>query len=382
MEKGNLMTSRTPVCKVPYWTYMREIDRCEERMVSAIWRVLHSGRVILGAEVLAFEREFAAYVGSRNAVGLNSGTDAIVIGLLACGLKPGDEVITVPNTAVPTVAAIRQAGGDPVFVDVDPETLLIDPARIADRLTSHTRAIVPVHLYGQAADMESILAIAEAAGLFIVEDCAQAHGTRYRDRMAGTFGKVGAYSFYPTKPLGAYGDAGACVTSDDSASAFIRAYREYGTREGVAIMARGMNSRLDEIQAAVLREKLWDLDPALERRRRIAEIYDLAFRGTRIKPVGKPHEPGSARSHYVYVIRIGKDRDLVRERLAALGIETRIHYPVPIHLMPGFEFMGYPKGSFPEAERGADEILSLPMFPGMTEEEARIVSKAVIECAV
>lgn len=365
---------------IPNWTYLRELDRCEERIISAVSRVLHSGRVILGQEVEAFEREFAAYVGSGLAVGLNSGTDAITMALLASGLKPGDEVITAPNTAVPTVSAIRQAGGFPVFVDVDPETLLIDPGKIASVITSQTRVIVPVHLYGQPADMERILSIARAENLEVVEDCAQAHGTRYKGKMVGTFGMIGAYSFYPTKPLGAYGDAGACVTSNDTAGAFLRAFREYGTKDGVALLERGMNSRLDELQAAILREKLCNLEAWLAERRRIADIYDGAFRGTTIRPVGRRLEAGSSRSHYVYVVRVAHDRDGIRRKLSALGIETRIHYPVPIHLMPGFAFMGYRKGAFPEAERAAGEILSLPIFPGMTQEEARETSDVLLGC--
>jgi len=367
--------------RIPNWTYDREFDRCEEKIVSAVFRVLRSGRVILGQEVEAFEREFAAYVGSNWSVGVASGTDAIAIALVASGVRPGDDVITVPNTAVPTISAIRQAGGSPVFVDVDPSTLLMDPGKIPEALTPQTRAIVPVHLYGQAADMDRIVAVARAHDLEIVEDCAHAHGARYNGRMVGTFGQVGAYSFYPTKPLGAYGDGGACVTSSARADAFMRAFREYGTRDGLAVLEKGINSRLDEIQAAILREKLWDLEPALSERRRIAAVYDEAFRGTKIRPVGGPLDPDSSRSHYVYVVRVPHDRDGVRERLSRLGIEARVHYPVPLHLMPAFGFMGHEKGSFPEAERAADEILSLPLFAGMTEKEAVEVSEALLRCA-
>ena len=335
--------------------------------------VFASGRFILGEQVAAFEREFAAYCGARHGVGVGSGTEAIHLALLACGIGAGDEVITVPNTAVATVAAIEQTGARPVFVDVDFHARTLDPLLLEAAITPRTRAILPVHLYGLPAELDPILALARAHGLRVIEDCAQAHGALYRSleprsgRRVGSLGDLGCFSFYPTKNLGAYGDGGFITTNDDALAERLRLLRTYGWRERDHSVIKGLNSRLDELQAAVLRVKLGHLDAWNAQRRNLAALYSESLCDS---GVSIPAEPLGVESVYhLYVISTPR-RDALRVHLKARGVETLVHYPAPIHLQEAYAGMGRAAGSFPNAERLAREVLSLPLYPEM---DARVV---------
>jgi dTDP-4-amino-4,6-dideoxygalactose transaminase len=306
-------------------------------------------------------------------VGVGSGTDALHLALAACGVGPGDEVITVPHTAVATVAAIEMAGATPVLVDIDPARYTLDPARVEAALTERTRAIVPVHLYGCPAELAPILPLARAHGLYVVEDCAQAHGARYRGRRVGAWGHIAAFSFYPTKNLGACGDGGIVVTGDPALAERVRSLRQYGWRKRYVSREKGVNSRLDELQAAILRVKLRHLDAWNDARRALARQYTqrLADHG-----VTTPSEPGDGTHVYhLYVIRHAR-RDDLRDFLRERGIGSLIHYPVPVHRQPAYAALGAP-GAFPVAERMAREVLSLPMYPELQTEEVTRVVKAI-----
>jgi dTDP-4-amino-4,6-dideoxygalactose transaminase len=327
----------------------------------------------MGPEVERFEKAFAAYLGGDvAAVGVASGTDALEIALRAVGVRAGNLVATVANTAVATVAAIRRIGAIPLFVDIDPDTCLMSPERLeaALRFSPDVRAVVPVHLYGQPAPIASIVAIAKA--IPVVEDCAQAHGATFEGRSVGTFGKAAAYSFYPTKPLGACGDGGAVVSRHPEIVRFARLYREYGMDQPQVASIEGMNSRLDSFQAAILVDRLKDLDLKLAERRRLAGLYDQVLLGSPARAVAK--DPRTNPSHYVYVVRV-PSRDRLAERLALRGIEARVHYPVPIHLMPAYEELGCRRGELPETERACGEVLSLPFWVGMSDQEVREVAR-------
>lgn len=344
-------------------------------IAGSLWRVILSGRYILGPEVEALERELGdrirAYV-----VGVASGTDALEISLRAVGVRSGDAVVTVANTAVPTVAAIRRIGAEPIFTDISDDTCLMSPtslAPIVENERQRIRAIVPVHLYGQAAHMEEILAIAKRAGIPVVEDCAQAAGATYDGKSVGTLGAAGAWSFYPTKPLGACGDGGAVVSVKKEVADFARLFREYGMEIPQVSLIEGANSRLDAFQAAILRDRLPMLDDAIGERRRLASIYDRELAGSRALPIGR--NPRSTHSHYVYVVRV-KDRDQVINKLAEAGIEARVHYRYPIHLMPAYADYD---GSLPMTARACSEVLSLPFWVGMTELEVKEVSRALLK---
>jgi dTDP-4-amino-4,6-dideoxygalactose transaminase len=352
---------------------------CQEQIDAAIQRVLQRGQYILGDEVVAFENEFAAYLGARHAVGVATGTDALLLALRACGIGAGDEVITVSHTAVATVAAIIQCGARPVLVDVDPITFTLDPARLKEGLTPRTRAIIPVHLYGLPADLAPILVFAKEHGLRVIEDCAQAHGAQYQDpagwRKAGTFGEIAAFSFYPTKPLGAIGDGGCVVTSDSGIAEKVRLDREYGWKTRQVAATRGWNSRLDEIQAAILRVKLKQLDGWNEHRRTIAGIYDHSLQEHSLVPPGQP----ANRQHvfHQYVLRV-PNRDRVRSQLAAEGVTTGIHYPMPIHLQPAYRTLG--EGArLMHSEALSPEILSLPMHSTLEPAMAEMVIERLAE---
>jgi aminotransferase EvaB len=343
------------------WTYLDEYEELKSEILAAVQEVFASGRLILGDRGAAFERRFAAYCGNRFGVGVNSGTDAIFLALRALGIGPGDEVITVPNTAVPTVSAIRATGATPVFVDVTPTTYLMDVAAVEARVTARTRAIMPVHLYGQCVEMEPLVKIARARGVAILEDCAQSHGATSGGRMSGGFGEIAAFSFYPTKVLGAYGDGGMCLTDRKELAERLRQLRMYGMEGSYYSYIEGFNSRLDEVQAAILDVKLKHLDRFIARRRQIARMYDEGLKGLVTTPaVG----PTSTHVYYLYVIRHASRDRLVAE-LAARDIEVGIHFPVPIHLMAAYRFLGHGVGDFPRAEAAASEICSLPMYPGL-----------------
>ena len=331
---------------------------------AAVSAVLESGWYILGNEVTAFEEAFAAYIGATGCVTVNSGTDALHLALLACDVGPGDEVITVAHTAVATVAAIRQTGATPVLVDIDPITYTMAPDALEAALTPHTRAVVPVHLYGQPTDMTAIGALVREGGIRLIEDCAQAHGATWAGQMAGTFGDLACFSFYPTKNLGALGDGGAVTGMDEALLARVRLLREYGwtPQDRYVSMVEGTNSRLDEIQAAILRVKLGRLDEDNRARQALAAIYAL-----RLPPdISAPVEHRQAwHVYHLYVVRV-PERDRVRSVLAEAGIGTGIHYPVPVHHQPAYRDGVVMAGPLAETERAAQEILSLPMFPGLT----------------
>jgi dTDP-4-amino-4,6-dideoxygalactose transaminase len=355
---------------IRYFDYRPELERYREEILKAIRRVLDSGRLILGPEVRAFEDECARRLEVGGTVGVASGTDALCLALRAVGVGPGDEVITVANAGVPTVAAIRSAGAEPRFVDVDPDTLLIDPARLEAARTSRTRCVLPVHLYGQAADLGRIEAFARAHGLRVVEDCAQAFGATYRGRAVGSIGDVGCYSFYPTKPLGAFGDGGLCATSDPDCLERLRSIRMYGFAGDRHAHVEGVNSRLDELQAAILRVKLRYLDDLVEERRVIAGLYRAGLRDSSFRLPADA--AGSTHVYHLFVVRTG-DRERAIEALEAAEIGYGIHYPEAVHLMEAYCFLGYDEGELPETERACREVLSLPIYPGLAPESVEQV---------
>lgn len=344
-------------------------ERLRKELDPKIRAVLDRGWFILGEEVSSFEREFAGYLGAGHAVGVGSGTEAIHLALACEDIGPGDEVLTSPLTAVPTACAIAMTGATPIFADVDPDTGLLDPEDAARRLTQATRAVVPVHLYGRCVPMDPFLALARDRGLAVIEDCAQAHGAVWNGRAAGTMGDYGCFSFYPTKNLGAYGDAGAVVTSDAGRAEKLARMRNYGQVDRYRHVTRGWNTRLDEIQAAILRVKLGHLDGWNETRRSLAGRYTDRLAGTALRPLARG--PGGDDVYHLYVIR-APERDALRDGLAALGIESQIHYPIPVHLQPAFAHLGHGRGAFPRAEELADTVLSLPLYaelpPGQVDE--------------
>jgi dTDP-4-amino-4,6-dideoxygalactose transaminase len=340
----------------------------------AIHRVLDSGQLILGAEVRAFEQEFGDYVDVPRAVGVASGTDALMLALRALEIEPGDEVITVANAGVPTVAAIRAAGGTPRFVDVLPDTLSMDPERLEDARSPRTRAVVPVHLFGQPAAIDAISAFTSRHGLRLVEDCAQAHGARYRGRHVGRFGDVGCFSFYPTKNLGAFGDGGMAVTADARLAERLHMLRTYGYRDDRHAHVEGFCSRLDEIQAAVLRVRLRHLDAALEARRDIARRYRDGLQDSSFRL--PPELPDSDHAYHLFAIQV-PERDRAREALKRAGIGTAIHYPEPVHRMEAYRFLGYAEGDLPVSEASARSLLSLPCYPGLGAEAVDRVVEAL-----
>jgi dTDP-4-amino-4,6-dideoxygalactose transaminase len=350
-----------------YLAHQAEID-------AAIRRVLHGGRYINGPEVEAFESEFAAFTGATHAVTVASGTEALWLALRAVGVGPGDEVITVSLTASATAAAIVEAGARPVFVDVCDDDLTLDPARLQAAITPRTRAILPVHLYGQAARLSEISEIARAANLVVLEDCAQAHGAQFEGRVAGGLGEAGAFSFYPTKNLGALGDGGALVTSRPAVAEQARLLREYGWRERYVSGQHGWNSRLDELQAAILRVKLRCLPAQNSRRAAIASRYDEVLAAAGLTP--QPRLAERTNVYHQYVARHPR-RERVRQALAQRGIGTAIHYPAPVHLQPAYQSYGGGPGSLPVTERAAAEVVSLPIYPELTDSEVERICQAL-----
>jgi dTDP-4-amino-4,6-dideoxygalactose transaminase len=356
-----------------YLSLKREID-------AAISCVLSSGQFILGPNVRSFERELAASVGVAEAVGLNSGTDALALALRALDVGPGDEVITTPFTFFATSEAIVQVGARPVFVDIDPATFNIDPALIQAAITPRTRAVLPVHLYGLPADMPAIIAIARRHGLLVIEDCAQAIGAEIHGRRVGSFGDAGCFSFFPTKNLGAYGDAGALTTDDPALAARVRSLRAHGSERKYIHTEAGLNSRLDELQAAILRVKLPHLERFNAARQAVARRYDAA-----LAPVDGVTPPAQAlgRSHvyHQYTCRSTR-RDALTALLATQGIQTVVYYPVPLHLQKVHAELGLREGACPNAEAAAREAFSLPIYPELTEEEQQRVIDALAQASV
>jgi dTDP-3-amino-3,4,6-trideoxy-alpha-D-glucose transaminase len=353
--------------RAQYLRHKADIDQ-------ALAGVLSSGRYILGEQTRAFETEFADYIGAAHAVGVGSGTDALHLALRACDVSPGDEVITVSHTAVATVAAIELCGATPVLVDVDPETLTLDPALLEGAITPRTRAVVPVHLYGHPVDMTPLLAVARCRGLRVIEDAAQAHGARYHGRRVGSLGDAGCFSFYPTKNLGAFGDGGAVVTDDATLAERVRLLREYGWAERYVSHVSGYNSRLDELQAAVLRVKLRWLDEDNAARASLAALYGegLADRALTLPVVRQ----GVEHAHHLYVVR-SEARDALRAHLQRHGVGSLVHYPVPVHLQPAYRDRLPGRDALGVTERAAQQVLSLPMFPELAPSDAGRVVETI-----
>lgn len=350
--------------------YLMQYEALRTDVHAAISRVLASGQLILGPEGKAFEEEFAAFLGGNGAcVGVNSGTDALVVALMALGIGRDDEVITVANTAVPTVSAIRAVGAMPVFCDVDENTCLMDLDQVLSCITPKTRVIIPVHLYGNVVDVPRLRTLLAGRAIRIVEDCAQCHGATLRGTMAGTFGDISAFSFYPTKNLGAYGDAGLCWSADPALIVDMKRIRMYGFEDRYYAEREGINTRLDEVQAAILRIKLRRLAPWVEQRRTLASLYDRSL------PAGalaiRPGD-GVRHAYHLYVVKVAH-RDRVRKALADQEVDTGIHYPYPIHRMKAYDILGYRDGSLPVTEKLSQSILSLPMYPELSPEHVERV---------
>lgn len=349
--------------KAQYLAHKAEID-------DAVAHVLAKGWYILGDEVKALEAEFAAYVGAKDGIGVGSGTEALHLALAACGIGQGDEVITVAHTAVATVSAIEMVGATPVFVDIEPDFYTLDPSKLESALTSRTKALVPVHVYGQPADLGPIMEFARKHGLRVIEDCCQAHGARYKDKRVGSFGDMACFSFYPTKNLGAIGDGGIVVTSDSALAERIRLLRQYGWADRYISQTAGWNSRLDELQAAILRVKLPHLDADNAARSRLAAMYDTAL--TDLGFQSPRRRPETEHVFHLYVIRAER-RDELQAFLKSRGVGALIHYPVPVHLQPAYRDRSLCRAPLPETERAAHEILSLPIYPELAESELRAV---------
>jgi len=359
---------------IPLVDLKAQYNEIKEEIDGSIKDVINSARFILGPKLEAFEKEYANFCGARHCVGVSSGTSAVHLALMASGIKPGDEIITVPNTFIATTECISLLGAKIKFVDIDKNTYNIDAEKIEGAITKKTKAILPVHLYGQISDMGPLIEIAEKYNLKIIEDACQAHGSEYKGKKAPVV-NIAAYSFFPAKILGAYGDAGAVVANDDEAAEKIRLLRFHGTKDKKTFFMEGYNHRLDELQAAVLRVKLNHLQEWVEKRRVHARLYNELLDGF----VEIPYEmPDSKHSYYLYVIKT-KQRDQLKEYLKKNGIETGIQYHPPLHMQPAYEHLGYKEGSFPATEQCTKEILSLPMYPELTEEQIRYVADKVKE---
>jgi dTDP-4-amino-4,6-dideoxygalactose transaminase len=338
----------------------KEYFKIKDEVDAAIRKVLKSGYYILGREVSLFEKEFSQYMGCKYCVGVGNGTEAINLSLRAAEINKGDEVITSCLTAYPTIVGIKEAGGVPVLVDIDPNTCLINPFLIRDKITSKTKFIMPVHLYGQCADMDKIIKIAQEYNLKIIEDCAQAVGAEYKNIKAGNFGIAAAFSFYPTKNLGAYGDGGAIITNNKDTYKKLLMLRNYGQNDRYYHELNGINSRLDEIQAAILRIKLKYLDEIIIKKREIAKIYDSNIKIRKVR-----EQNYNKHVYHLYVI-FSAERNILQDYLSKNDIQTLIHYPVPIYKQKA---LSYPHNNFPETEKATSEILSIPAGPSLTTEE-------------
>ncbi|MBI4263015.1 MAG: DegT/DnrJ/EryC1/StrS family aminotransferase [Acidobacteria bacterium] len=341
---------------------------------AAVARVIEGGVYVLGPFVEQFEADLARYCGVRHAVATNSGTSALHLSLLAAGVGAGDEVITVPFTFVATVSAVLYVGARPVFVDIEPDYHCLDVTKVEAALTPRTRAIVPVHLYGQTIDMEPLLEIARRHRLVVIEDACQAHGAEDRGRRAGSMGDIGCFSFYPAKNLGAFGEGGAAVTDNPQCAETMRLLRSWGEKTRYEHTLKGFNYRMDAIQGAVLGVKLRHLNAWTDARRRHAATYRRLLADT---PARAPMErPGSRHVYTVYAVRLAQ-RDVWRARLREAQIETGVHYPIPVHLQPAYRDLGYAEGDFPVSEAAAREVLSLPLFPEMTDGQIEEVARAL-----
>ena len=360
--------------KVPYLDLKAQYQSIKPEIDAAISRVLESCQFVLGSEVAGFEQNFAAYCGTSECIALNSGTSALHLALLAGGIRPGDEVITVPFTFVASVAAILYAGARPVLVDIDPRSFTLDPAAIEGAITPRTKAILPVHLYGQPADMDPIMDSARRHRLIVIEDAAQAHGAKYKGRPVGSIGDMACFSFYPGKNLGAYGEGGAVTTSNPEFAHTVRMLRDWGQDRKYHHLLRGYNYRMEGIQGAVLGVKLRHLDQWTEARRRTVWQYNDLLANSDVET---PSEmPWAQHVYHVYTVR-STDRDGLQAALTAEGIQTGIHYPVPVHMQPAYADLGYGQGAFPHAEAAARQVLSLPLYPELSSQAVSQVAAAV-----
>lgn len=357
---------------IPFVDLKTQYASIREEITEAINKVLASSQFILGNEVAAFEEEFSAFCGAKHGIGVNSGTSALHLALLAAGVGAGDEVITVPFTFVATAAAICYTGARPVFVDINPQSFTIDADRIESAITDRTKAIVPIHLYGQSADMDPILQIARRHDIVVIEDAAQAHGAEYKGRRIGGIGDLGCFSFYPGKNLGAYGEGGMVVTSSPDYARSIRMLRDWGSEHKYHHDLRGFNYRMEGIQGAILRVKLRHLEAWTKARRMHAALYDRLL----IEAAVQIPETMDYASHvyHIYAIRTPQ-RDVLQKALQEKSIQTNIHYPIPVHLQKAYADLGYGRGDFPNAERAANEVLSLPMYPELKESAIEYVAR-------
>lgn len=361
---------------IPFLDLKTQYHAIADDIQRTVISTLASTQFVLGKEVTAFEEEFAAYSGGKFGIGVNSGTSALHLALLAAGVGPGDEVITVSCTFVATVAAVDYAGAQPVFVDVDPQTLNMDVQQVEAAITERTKAILPVHLHGQPADLDPILDIARRHGLVVIEDAAQAHGAEYKGKRVGSLGDLGCFSFYPGKNLGAYGEAGMVVTNNDEYARIIRMLRDWGQEQKYHHLYKGFNYRMDGIQGAVLRVKLRHLDAWTDARRRHAGYYNELLAGSGVQtPTEAPY---NRHVYHVYAVRSQK-RDRLQEALQAEEIQTGIHYPIPVHLQKAYAAFGYKSGDLPVTEKAATELLSLPMYPELSRGQVEAVCAAVYQ---
>lgn len=359
--------------KVPFLDLTRQYQNIKEEIDAATAEVFTSGWFILGPKVEEFEKAFASYIGVKHAIGVASGTEALQLALMALDIGTGDEVI-LPANSYPSVFAITACGATPKFVDINLVTYNLNPGLIENAISANTKAIMPVHLYGQPAAITEISEIAKKHNLFVVEDCAQAHGVKFQGQMVGTFGDIGCFSFYPTKNLGAYGDGGMVVTNNSELAEKIRRLRMYGEKERYQSVIPGINSRLDELQAAILLVKLRHLDNWNRQRREQAQLYKELLKNTDlVLPI---ESDGAFHVFHLFVVR-SKRRDALQKFLAKNNIGAAIHYPTPIHLVPSFVNLGHKKGDFPASERASKEILSLPLYPELSWEEIEKVAEVV-----
>lgn len=372
MSTQMLVPSNQP--PVPFVDLAAQYRAISTEITQATSKVIQEADFILGKDVRWFEEEFASFCEAKYAIGVDSGTSALELALRACDIGPGDEVITVANSFIASALAVTHAGAKPVLVDIDPGTYTMDVAAIQKAITPRTKAILPVHLYGHPADMDPILEIAQQFGLMVIEDACQAHGTRYKGRRAGSMGHAAAFSFYPGKNLGAYGDGGMIVTNDETRAKRLEMLRNYGQKEKYQHLFCGFNRRLDTLQAAILRVKLKYLEKWNAARRRNAKLYNeaLAESGV-VLPV---EAPGAESVWHLYVIRT-EQRELLKEYLVSRGISASIHYPIPIHLQPAYRELGYKRGDFPVTEAYAQRILSLPMYAELTPDQIKYIAGAV-----
>ncbi len=362
--------------RVNVWSYLSEYTQNRDAILRVVDRVFSSGQLIAGSEVHTFEKTFASYCGYPYSVSVNSGTDALFIAMKTLGIGPGDEVITVPNTAIPTASAIEATGATPIFVDIDPDTYLMDVTKLERAITIRTKCIIPVHLYGQCVDMDAVTKIAKRHGVFVVEDCAQSTGATWREKRAGSMSDIGTFSFYPTKILGAYGDGGMMITRSKRLAKRMRMLQMYGTSREYYSEFLGYYSRLDEVQAAILSYKFTRLKEAMTKRRRIAARYLLALKDTPLKlPVTAPH---ARHAYYLFICRHPKREAIIRH-LKTRNITVNVSYRYPLHTMRGFKDLGYIHGDFPVTERVCREIFSLPMYPELTLSDQQNVINAVKE---